>query len=190
MPKKTQLPQRIVSFLRRHPTANRQHVADALGVSYQAVQKHLRKMEASGQVKPGFFVTDAWESGRHEFWIFIETRHVGDPGLGDTRLRSPGSGDSGSAGDGRGGEVSVGAEGLGDYQADLCAQIAERLTHEVEWTEALSFLGIEVLLGGDWDIVLRVASDQPDAVGHFVTRYLRSRPAVVRTRTCWTLDRR
>ena len=44
MPKKTHLPQQIVAYLRRFPTAGRQELADALGVSYQAVQKHLRRM--------------------------------------------------------------------------------------------------------------------------------------------------
>ena len=161
MPKKTRLPQRIVHYLRRHPTASRAEIAGALDVSYQAVQKHLRRMEEEGTVLPAFLVTERWDVERHEFWIFVETRY--DPHV-DPRLA-----------------------GAADYQGELCRAIVSELAADPQWVDVLSFADIRILLGGNWDIVLRLYSSDPDAVGRFVTRYLRSLPAVVRTATSWAL---
>lgn len=159
MPKKTHLPQRIVAYLRRNPTADRRSLAEGLQVSYQAVQKHLRRMEEKGEVRSAFLVSDDWDRDRHEFWVFIETRF-------DPRHAAPDS----------------------DYQRDLCAAVVERLTTDPEWMEELSFVDVRVLLGGQWDIILRLSSKDADAVGAFVTRFLRSLPGVVRTSTAWALS--
>ena len=170
MPKKTRLPQQIVTHLRRHPTANRSDLAAALGVSYQAVQKHLRRMEEDGTVLPAFLVTDRWDAERHEFWVFIETRYYRGEGRGaDTREHE-------------------GASDLSDYQAALCQRIVSELAENPTWNDVLSYADIRVLLGGNWDIVLRLFSDDPDAVGRFVTRYLRAQPTIVRTATAWALS--
>ncbi len=159
MPKKTHLPQQIIAYLRRHPTADRRRLSEALGVSYQAVQKHLRRMEERGDVSSAFLVSERWDADRHEFWIFIETRF-------DRASAEPDS----------------------DYQRDLCRSISEQLSNDPEWAADLSFVDIRVLLGGQWDIVLRLSSSDADAVGRFVTRYLRSLPGVVRTSTAWALS--
>lgn len=189
MPKKTRLPQQIVTHLRRHPTANRAELADALGVSYQAVQKHLRRMEDEGTVLPAFLVTDRWDAERHEFWIFIETRYYRDP----ARALGPAPA-SGEAGD-EPSQDGAGALGdyqgaLGDYQGALCQRIVAELGESSAWNDVLSFADIRILLGGNWDIVLRLFSDDPDAVGRFVTRFLRAQPAIVRTATSWALSER
>lgn len=165
MPKKTNLPSRIVAHLKQHPTASRQELSETLGVSYQAVQKHLHKLEEERWVLPGFIVSDRWEAGKHELWIFIETRFDRDP---DHPERS----------------------GERDYQGDLCRAIVETLTGDSQWAEEISFGSIQILLGGSWDIVLRVFSRDQNAVGRFVTRYLRSQPAIVRTSTAWALEER
>lgn len=163
MPKKTNLPQRIVVYLRRHPTANRRQISEALGVGYQAVQKHLRRLEDDGLVLPGFLVSDRWDADRHEFWIFIATRY-------DREL--------------------AGEEIGADYQGALCRQVAAKLTDDEEYAEEISFGSIRILLGGEWDLVLRVFARDPDAVGRFVTRYLRAQRGIVRTSTAWTLGER
>lgn len=165
MPKKTNLPSRIVAHLKRHPTATRQELSETLGVSYQAVQKHLHKLEEERWVLPGFVVSDRWEAGKQEFWIFIETRY--DPRLGGT-----------DGSDER------------DYQSALCRAIAEKLTLDSEWAEEISFGSLQILLGGKWDVVLRVFSRDQHAVGRFVTRYLRSQPAIEHTSTAWALEER
>lgn len=170
MPKKTHLPQQIIAYLRRHPTADRRHLAEALGVSYQAVQKHLRRMEDEGDVASAFLVNDAWDADRHEFWIFIETRF--DP---RTRDEAP---------------PAQAEKGIDDYQRRLCEAVVERLCNDPQWTADLSFVDIKILLGGQWDVVLRLSSTDADSVGRFVTRYLRSLPTVVRTSTAWALSDR
>ena len=63
MPKKTNLPRRIVAFLKQNPTASRAEISRQLGVSYQAAQKHLRRLEEEGLVRPGFLISDRWEAG-------------------------------------------------------------------------------------------------------------------------------
>ncbi len=156
MPKKTDLPEKIVAYLKRHPTASRAEIAQRLGVSYQAAQKHLRRLEDEGLVRPGFLVSDAWDAGRHEFWIFIATRYDAATDEG------------------------------GDYQRALCREIADELTAGAYGKE-ISFGFVQILLGGDWDVMLRVYSRDPDAVGRFVTRYLRAKASVERTSTAWTL---
>ena len=161
MPKKTDLPQRIVAYLKQHPSASRKEISRQLGVSYQAAQKHLRRLEEDGLVRPGFLVSESWDAGKHEFWIFIATRY-------DRRTDSAD----------------------GDYQDKLCRAIAAELGPEGKHAQTLSFGSIQILLGGDWDIVLRVRSADADAVGRFVTRYLRSKPNVVRTSTAWSLGDR
>ncbi len=157
MPKKTNLPRRIVAFLKQNPTASRAEISQQLGVSYQAAQKHLRRLEEDGLVRPGFLISDQWEAGKHEFWIFIATRF-------DRRDESG-----------------------GDYQGVLCREIAAELTSDGEYAEDISFGSIRILLGGDWDIMLCLYSRDPDAVGRFVTRYLRAKTSVVRTSTAWSL---
>ena len=161
MPKKTQLPRQIVNFLKQHPTAQRREISDALGVSYQAVQKHLLKLEQDGRVQPGFLITEAWEKGKSEFWIFIETRYDRETTRKDA-----------------------------DYQADLCRSIVETLTTHETFAEEVSYGSIRILLGGPWDIMLQVYAEDPNAVGRFVTRYLRVRPGIVRTSTAWALGER
>lgn len=161
MPKKTQLPRQIVNYLKRHPTAQRREISEALGVSYQAVQKHLLRLEQEGRVLPGFMVSETWEEGKNEFWIFIETRYDRE---------------------------SSGADA--DYQADLCRRIVDTLTTHETFAEEVSYGSIRILLGGPWDIMLQVYAENPNAVGRFVTRYLRVRPGIVRTSTAWALSER
>lgn len=193
MPKKTRLPQQIVTHLRRNPTASRSDLADALGVSYQAVQKHLRRMEEEGTVLPAFLVTDRWDAQRHEFWVFIETRFYRGEGrgamVGPPAGSDPGGDPGGDPGSDSGSDSGSdpGSE-LGDYQAALCRRIVGELSENPTWNSVLSFADIRILLGGNWDIVLRLFSDEPDAVGRFVTRYLRAQPTIVRTATSWALS--
>ena len=163
MPKKTKLPERIVGYLKCCPTATRQEVSEALGVSYQAVQKHLRKLESAGLVRSGFLVDEAWEAGKHELWVFIETRFAPSPRVGEK------------------------AEDR-DYQAELCREIISKLTEDDDYAEEISFGSVRILLGGNWDLLLQVFAHDKNAVGRFVTRYLRSQPTVERTSTAWVLE--
>lgn len=51
----------------------------------------------------------------------------------------------------------------------------------------LVFGGVNIVLGGIHDIILRLFSDDPTSVGSYVTRFLRSRPSVASTSTAWAL---
>ena len=163
MPRKTNLPARIVAHLKRCPTASRKELSAALGVSYQAVQKHLRKLEEAGLVQPGFLVDQDWDAGKHELWVFIETRFP--PRSGEDR-----------------------ESGGRDYQGELCREIVAKLTENDEYADDISFGSVRILLGGNWDLLLQLYAHDKNAVGRFVTRFLRSQPSVERTSTAWVLD--
>lgn len=162
MPRQTDLPNKIINYIQQDPTGSRKKISQHLGVSYPAVQKHLKRLEKDGIIKTTFSLTEKWKSEYKEFWIFVETTYPHE---------NPSSQFQEDEG----------------YQELMCREIADELHAAQNLGTSLFLDGIRILLGGNWDIVLNVlALDEVD-IGLFVTRFLRSRPDIVRTSTAWTL---
>lgn len=105
------------------------------------------------------------------FWIFINTKNPdenkGRPKKGLERQHHDDLGN--------------------DYQRRLCREIEESFLVPSDLMSGLVFGGVNIVLGGIHDIILRLFSDDPTSVGSYVTRFLRSRPSVASTSTAWAL---
>lgn len=163
MPKKSDIPEKILSILLENPSTTREEVAQMLGVTYPAVQKHWRNLQDEGYIVPSFHVKN-YGPKLFRFWIFMETQYPGVDRSGD---------DLGT-----------------DYQARLCREIADSFHNGNDLSDGIAFGGTHVLLGGDHDIVVILYSDDADKIGEYVTQFLRSHPAVLSTSTAWSLSKR
>jgi biotin operon repressor len=164
MPKKSDIPEKILSILLENPSTTREEVARKLGVTYPAVQKHWRNLQDDGYIVPSFHVKN-YGPKIFRFWIFMETQFPGR-------------------------HSSLGDDLGNDYQSRLCREIAESFHNGNELSQGIAFGGTHVLLGGDHDIVVILYSDDADKVGEYVTQFLRSHPAVLTTSTAWSLTKR
>ena len=162
MAKRTHLPEKIVALLKAEPTLTRKEIASKLSVSYQAVQKHLNELmkEPGPSIKNSFTVTGVIGVTHRKFWITINTKY-------NTSKKGTSN----------------------NYQDQLCEEIHSLFRNADAKAKELIFDDIRIVLGGRFDIVLTLYSNNPDAVGRFVTRYLRSRPSVAETSTAWSLER-
>jgi DNA-binding Lrp family transcriptional regulator len=158
MPRRSNIPNQIISLLVEKPTATREEIRKRLGVSYQAVQKHLYTLQEQKIVLPSFRVAEK-NIKKYLFWIFILTKYPSDEN----------------------------EEAGNDYQRNLCDEISKSLHEESDFTRGLIFGGAHIIIGGTYDIILQLYSDNPDSVGRYVTRFLRPNPAVVSTSTAWSL---
>jgi len=157
MPRRSNIPKKIISLLSEDPTITREQLSERLKVSYQAVQKHLRSLQEEGIVVPSFSVIKN-KIRKYLFFVSILTQDPRDP-------RDLGK----------------------DYQRALCKKIADQFEENDPLVEELIFGKIYIVIGGTHDIILTLYSDNPDAVGNFVTRFLRAEPAIVATSTAWAL---
>lgn len=163
MPKRSSIPEKIISILIENPKITREEMSKQLEVSYQAVQKHFLSLQKQKIVVPSFSIAET-HIKRYLFWISILTKHPGK--TEDIHLDGSGS----------------------DYQRKLCKEIAETFHKKNDLVEGLIFGGAHIVIGGSYDIMLRLFSDNPDSVGTYVTRFVRSHPAVASTSTAWSLS--
>ena len=177
MPRRSNIPDKIISILQEDPTITRKQLSQQLKVSYPAIQKHLNKLEKDKVVIPAFRVEDA-KIKKSIFWIFILSKNPQDVFFEKTeegRYRLIGNrADADSS----------------DYQRAICKEIAASFQENNSIVEGLTFGGVHIVLGGQYDIILRIFSDDQDAVGNYVTRFLRTRPDIVQTSTAWSLRER
>ncbi len=173
MPKRNDLRQRIISLIRLQPTLTRAELSKKLGVTYQAVQKHLKSLENDQLVVPSFHVTDKWRREQDKFWVFIETQFLPPSVSAEGDAPVP---------------VASKPESDGDqhYQRKLCTEITKELAKDT-WRH-LTFDEIHILLGGQCDILLSVYAPGAEPVWEFVTNFVRTRDHVVRTSTVWSMS--
>ena len=162
MPKRSTIPEKIISILAENPAVSREEISKRLGVSYQSVQKHIFAMQKRKVVVPSFSVVES-KIKKYIFWVFILTKYTPE-------------------------NENVQNDSFGnDYQRRLCKEIAESFQQNSNFVEGLIFGGADIVIGGTYDIILRLFSDNPDSVGKYVTRFLRPHPAIVSTSTAWSL---
>ena len=184
MPKKTDLPERLIEILQGDPTTSREALSkrlqDEFNVGPSAIRKHLRLLRKRGWIRPSIVVTDqAFARRPSKFWISILTGSKGVPAKdGETPLPFKPDGRLR-----RGAGEFPERPGPGGYQIELCRDIEKNIRAH----DDLFFGGIEILLGGDWDLLLWVYAYDEQAVGRFVTRYLRQHPSIEKTSTAWSL---
>ncbi len=159
MPKRSNIPEKILSILFKNPAVTREELSKQLGISYQSVQKHLLILLTQEIVVPSFTVAETKIKKQYRFWIFIETRFPEQDGKQH------------------------------DYQQKLCDEIVKSFQEgeNSKLVDGLIFGGIDIVIGGNPDIILRLLTDDPNIVGNYVTRFLRVQPAVVSTSTAWSL---
>lgn len=162
MPKKSNIPNKIISFIQRNPSASREKISKALGVSYQAVQKHLRNLEESETVRPGFIVSFSELKKKYKFFVLIETRYLQEEE-----------------------NINPEAQELG-YQEKLCDEISRELIDNDRWAQDIVFQGTNIVFGADCDIILTLFTEDASAVSTFVIQFLRTRPSIISTSTFWS----
>ena len=153
---------RILSFLNSNPSASRMQIAEALSISYQSVQKHLKILESVGSISPGFLLYPKSTESGYKFWIMIKTSPVKHSG-----------------------KDTIGT----DYQRELCDEIANEFYMNSDLTLGLEFGSVDVVLGSDFDIILLVFSNHPDAVEKFITKFIRNKRSVYSTSTAWAVSK-
>lgn len=159
MPRRSDLPNRIISLLKRRPETRRNEIHDVLGATYQSVQKHLKRLEDEGVLRPIMLVRPPGDARRYKFWVFIDSEFSPDASERNT-----------------------------DFQAQLCDEIARELIAQNDFTQGLIYDDCQILLGADSDIVLTMYAERPEDVTRFVTRVLRSHPLVKSTSTGWSVS--
>ncbi|MBI91849.1 MAG: hypothetical protein CME05_01390 [Gemmatimonadaceae bacterium] len=107
-----------LSLLKRRPDTRRNEIHSQLGATYQSVQKHLKRLEDEGAVRPVMLVRPPGDARRYKFWVFIDSEF------------SP--------------ETS---ERNADFQAQLCDEIARELIAQNEFTQGLIYHDCQILLG-------------------------------------------
>lgn len=70
------------------------------------------------------------------------------------------------------------------YQQEIVRQIEQKLI-EPELADVIVFGGIDILLGGPYDILLKIYSGKPKPIHEFVINHLRSIPHIIRSSTAW-----
>ena len=138
-----------------------------LGVSYQSIQKQLLRLKQQGTVLPSFWVNEERLKKRRTFWIFILTKNphvVTDRSTAEPPKAKP-----------------------TNYQRNLCNEIKKSFQKPelAEDLAGLIFGGVDIVLGGTYDIILRLFTENPDAVALYVTKILRGMPEISATSTAW-----
>lgn len=167
MSKRSVIPNKIITFLRGHPTATREDISQALDVSYQVVQKHLYNLTQEGVVRPGFIVDHSGVQGKYKYWVMIQTVYNSD----SERIYE------------KGGEKE---DDFGkNYQLRLCKNISNELREDI-WAEHISLRSMDIVFSAPWDILVGLDSNNQVAIGFFITQYLRTHHAVSDTSTAWS----
>lgn len=148
------LPEKIIEFFSIRPSATLEAAAAELGVSYSSVQKQVSSLEKKGAISRVFSVDKQWS--RHmKYIIFIDTVFVGEQ-----------------------------PEGPKSYQDDIIRDISRELQVEGRaYSGKLYLIDAEIILGGSNDIILTILTHEPEAVGEFVTSFLRTRSGIRATQT-------
>ena len=171
MKRRSSLGERIISLLVANPTITKKEIQERLGVSSQSIQKQMLRLKSQGQVLPSFWVNEQYLQSRRTFWVFILTRKSDMDQATEA-------------------DEATGAEN--DYQERLCEKITRSFEDKAlieRLGGGLIFGGVDIVLGGTYDIVLRIHTDNPDAAAHYVTRFLRGKSEIVSTSTAWSLVR-
>jgi DNA-binding Lrp family transcriptional regulator len=166
MQRRSFLAERIISLLMENPTVTKKEIKERLGVSDQSIQKQMLRLKNSGAVLPSYWVSERYLQSRRTFWVFILTKP--DPAHRTEAEEN-------------------------DYQERLCLKITRSFEDKAlieRLGGGLIFGSVDIVLGGAYDIILRIHTDNPDAAAHYVTRFLRGQPEIVSTSTAWSLVRR
>jgi DNA-binding Lrp family transcriptional regulator len=175
MKRMLELDSRIVSAIRARRGANvdRRRIAKALGVPYPTVVNHIKKLIQNGYLQEAFEITTKWDAERVHFWVSIQTQYVRTD---------------------RNHRIGSGAEALNhsapiqaNYQFEVCQKIKDEIARDVWASRNIEFSDIHVLIGGEWDLLLHLTAQNVQEVANFVTGYLRTQEAIVRTSTAWSV---
>jgi len=172
MKTKQETQDKIISCINKNPALTREEISILTGRSRTTVQRHLQELIEKGMVIPGFFVTPKFAEKRTTFWIFIETRY-----------NKP---EDNKSGDNKPGKVQ---KEIVNYQVALCDEIVKVLNEkDSHYSGRITYVDIQILLGADFDIVLKLISNDMECVADFITQFLRTRDAIARTRTAWSVS--
>lgn len=159
----------ILSKLRQAPATTVREQADYLEVEEATVKAYHRLLVKQGRAFHATILpTRKTPEEYQRFWIFIETTYQHEHAdrikkeLRETRHPDA--------------DESMYQEWVAD---SIHRQLMER------FSGLLVSVGIDVILGSEYDLVLTLDAKDPEAVHTFVTRYVRTCPCVLRTSTAW-----
>lgn len=164
MAKKSDISNRIITYIYDNQTTTIEEISKDLGVSYQAVQKHLKNLSDKKIVQRGFIVNYSEINNKfYKYWISIETIYKSERE-----------------------EFFENNDEYGkDYQERLCHEIIQKLM-EPDWSHDLILISIDVVLSAQWDIILSLYAKDSRSVLKFITQYLRTHRSVTGTSTAWS----
>jgi len=164
MPKKSDVPDRILDYLEARPAQSSQDIANGLSIPLTTVQRHLRQMETAGLVREGYvFVAPLAKKRLHRFHIYVQTEYGELKGL-----FLPTSGE--------------------DPQSHIIKQIERELAQNPHCKGKVFLEAIDILMGGDYDKVIIVSAADIQPVGNFVIFVLREMKGIrwTKTATVWS----
>jgi DNA-binding Lrp family transcriptional regulator len=146
---------KILEFVAENPGSDRAAIAKAFTKGTSSVNEHVRHLVSEGDLQDGLFLTDAGKRKQIKVYICIYTEC--------RPLRS-----MRKAGE--------------NYQQALVDEIKATLATD-EYVGKLYIDGIDIIMGGDFDVILTLRANRLEPIGSLVTGFLRSHRFIYKTRT-------
>ena len=158
--------EKVMSLRVMNPWMANAEIAESLGVSPSAVSRDFEALEEQDKITFIAFPAKGKYIQQYDtFYVFIETSYVG------ARERNSKSGKKQ-----KGARIS--------YQREMAKCIRDAILAP-EMEHAVVFGGLDILLGGPFDILLKLYGTNPKTVHDFVIDHLRSIPYILKTSTAW-----
>jgi DNA-binding Lrp family transcriptional regulator len=164
MPKKSDVPGQILNYLEARPARSSQEIASDLTIPLTTVQRHLRQLQADEQIREGYVsIAPSAKKRLHRFHIYVQTEYGELKGLfGPTSGQDP--------------------------QSHIIKQIERELEQNPHCKGKVFLEVVDILMGGDYDMVIIVSSADIQPVGNFVIFVLRDIKGIrwTKTATVWS----
>jgi DNA-binding Lrp family transcriptional regulator len=159
----------ILSKLRQAPATTVREQADYLEVEETTVKAYHRLLVQQGRAFHATILPSRKTPEEYQrFWIFIETTYQHEHA---ERIKR---------------ELQE-AHSLEADESMYQEWVADSINRKLmdRFSDLLVSVGIDVILGSEYDLVLTLDAKSPEAVHTFVTRHVRTCPCVLRTSTAW-----
>jgi hypothetical protein len=148
----------IVTDLQHFPTHTVSDHEKLVGRTPETVRQYYKMLIRDGRAsETEIGITRNVPPAYQRFWIFVATTYSCDAHKSQAKST--------------------------DYQQELADSLA--IIIRDDWSERLVLLGLDIILGTNYDLVLELGAKDHDVVHDFVTRVLRTRPYVGGTSTGW-----
>ena len=176
--KKDRQRERLIWKLLRYPKTTEPEQQAILEVKGRQFRNRMDELVKDGWIHPSPQLTERANNLFARLWIFVETS-FDRTAFEQQKTRD----DSLRDGHPRIDEYAGSGDEYVEYQSFVADVIRHRL--RTRHAEQIALSSIDVVLGSDWDIIVKVQTESPEYVHDFVLKEVRTCPFVLRTCTTW-----